>query len=265
MQQILSTILALISSIFGVSNLQNVNLTTPIPSSLVTNKYEVEFNQNKYSIYLQKITEPKNLSLIPNFSEKLDSSEIMKNNNCKYGINGGFYTHENKPLGLFFSNNQFIQDTVHQNVLFNGYFSKTYENKLNINTKIPAFEKSDTDNQYQFAFQSGPYFTPQTKLNINNDESARRMLVGESDKEEFYFLAITTLENTHSGPLLADLPQIIFLLNSQLNAKPALPAGRRYTLNALLNLDGGSASAFYSDTGIQLSELTPIGSFLCGK
>ncbi len=252
MQQFFSTILAFILAIFGVSNSPNVNIPSSAPSPIVTNKFEIEFNQNKYFIYLQKITDPKNLSLISNFSEKTSSSEIMKIHNCSYGINGGFYTPDNKALGLFI-----IEDMLYgyksTSTLVNGYIFKGRSGKLYISSS-----PDEENDPAVFIMQSGPYFTPSTKLKIIDDQPARRMLVGKTDNDDFYFLTITTFDNTLSGPLLGDLPQIISVLNSQLNA-------RRYTLNALLNLDGGSASAFYSDTGTQLSELTPIGSFLCGR
>ncbi len=251
MQQIISSILAFIFSIFGIPNVINVNTLSPFPSPLIANKYEVEFNRNKYSVYMQKVFNPANLVLVPNFTDKLTSSEIMKKNNCKYGINGGFYTKDNKPLGLFLTDGKSINDIPHVSDLLNGYIY--LDKQLTINNQQPA-----QLNNLIFLFQSGPYFTPNTKLNIIDDQPARRILVGESDKEEFYFLAITSFDNVHSGPLLADVPKIISKLNNQRDAI-------RYTLDALLNLDGGSASAFYSDIDTQLSELTPIGSFLCGK
>ncbi len=92
--------------------------------------------------------------------------------------------------------------------------------------------------------------TPTTIIRIQNDELTRRMLVARSG-DQWYFLAITDQDNTFNGPLLSDVPKI-------LGKVPIV-------IDEALNLDGGSASAFYSAHGARLGELTPIGSFFCGK
>lgn len=185
----------------------------------------------------------------------------MEQNNCRYGINGGFYTTDDKPLGLFRSHGETLSKQIESSLL-TGVFYQTADNSLFIDTTTfargPLANGARTDS-LSFALQSGPYFTTESGLKIKDDEYARRMLVAQDAQGDFSFIAITEQENTHSGPLLADLPNIIKELNSiNLNAIP-------YTLNAILNLDGGSASAFYSQNGTKLMEITPIGSLLCGK
>ncbi|MEK7165633.1 MAG: phosphodiester glycosidase family protein [Patescibacteria group bacterium] len=222
----------------------------PDPSPLKLN-----YNNRDYAVYLQKI-EPDKVILIPNFTEKKSAATLMKEFKCKYGVNGGFYTPDHKPLGVFHAG-EFDQRKSHNESLFNGYVHKPAGGSLHIGSEyIPNFR----DISIEFIFQSGPLFTPQTKLKMQNDELARRMLIGKTGQEEYFFLAVTEAGNVNSGPYLADLPQILTLFN---NSQPASPAGKQLT--TLLNLDGGSASAFRDDVGVTLGELTPIGSFLCGR
>lgn len=174
----------------------------------------------------------------------------MQQNDCTYGVNAGFYTTDHKPLGIFISDKQSLQTNIHANALFNGFIYKTKTGKIEITDNQP-------DASIDWIFQSGPLFTPDRKLTIKDDESARRILVGKTDLGDFYFLAITETNNTNSGPLLADLPEIIQLFNKLTTTHPPL--------TTILNLDGGSASAFYGTGGTKLQELVLVGSFLCGK
>ena len=213
--------------------------STPAPKQnenqvLATPNARVVIDNRTYFVYWREIE--KNLTLIPNFERKIASSRLM--DNCTYGANGGFYTEDFKPIGLFISDGALLSTAI-GNATFNGYFVKTDHFSL---TRQPP-----TDS-VEFAVQSGPYVTPKSRLNIKNDTYARRVLVGRSGNT-WRFLAITEKENTFSGPILADLPTLLGDLN----------------IDEALNLDGGSASAFYSESGVRLGELTPIGSFFCGK
>ena len=223
-----------------------------------TPDHVITFNQNRYAVYLQKIN-PANLTLIPNFDEKKTSRELIQENNCKAAVNGGFYTQDNKPLGLFITNGKQIQPINEESTLLTGFFYKTIDDSLFIATTTfargPLFN-GVTTSSLSFALQSGPLFTPQTTLKIKDDEYARRILVGQDENNDFYFIAITEIENIHSGPLLGDVPQIITAVNRQLQTA-------NYEL--LLNLDGGSASAFIDEKERNLSELVSVGSFLCAK
>lgn len=193
-----------------------------------------------YSVYWQNIN-ANNLSLIPNFDEKKSATTIIEENNCIYGVNGGFYSQEYTPLGLFVANGEELSN-VRTNRTLNGFFVKD-DGGLWISTQPPT-------NDVVFALQSGPYMTPTTMIRIQNDELTRRILVARSG-DQWYFLAITDQDNTFNGPFLSDVPDIL----------EKLPID----VSGALNLDGGSASAFYSESGTRLGELTPVGSFFCGK
>lgn len=241
-------------------------LPTPFPTAQTTSDATtVTYKNTDYNIYMQKIADTRRLTLIPNFNERKSSGAIMEEYGCRYGANAGFYTAEGKPLGLFFTDGNLINSKVHTSQLFNGFVFGNSRGLFDIRSSVPKSKENSLD----FYFQSGPLFTPETKLTIRSDERARRILIGKTNQGMFYFLALVEVDNVNSGPLLADLPAIIHRYNeTQLttnNLSSEAGSGSAGQLTTLLNLDGGSASAFYSQDGVQISELTPIGSFLCGK
>ena len=206
--------------------------------------YLLHIANSDFLAVTQKIA-PAGLTLLTNFNKQLNTTELMSNNHCRYGTSAGFYTKNSQPLGIFYTNGQFISKTVHDQSLFNGFLYKTTEGQLVLSRTVPNFEQLD------FLFQSGPLFTPDQKLTIVGDEMARRIIIGETTAHEWYFIALTQPDNGNSGPYLADIPELI----TQLPQK----------FMQLLNLDGGAASAFYGVDGTKRQELTPVGSFLCGQ
>jgi len=235
-------ILSLISGISGIKQNSNITFPSPVSSNqpIIQNIQIINFSDKSYSLYWQKIESSK-IKLIPNFSEKLTSQKIIQNNHCNYGANAGFYTTNNSPLGLFFANGKYINSEIHKSNFINGYLYKLTNQQIDIGNTLP-------NQELEFAFQSGPLFTPQTKLKIIDDKPARRILIGKN-ANDLYLLAITTANNPLDGPLLADVPLI--LTNSNIK------------FNQIINLDGGAASAYHAEE-VNLSELAPIGSFLCG-
>lgn len=233
---------------YFVTNLPKTNLfpvinTSPTPSANNSKGTIIEYDDKSYLIYLQKIEQPKNLKLIPNFSEKKTAKKIMQEDNCRFGANAGFYTQDAKPLGLYYVNGQYLNQNLHNVALFNGYVYQLTNGELHISNQLPTQD-------FEFAFQSGPRFMLDQKLNITIDEPDRRVLLGETEFNDFYFLALTETENSNSGPLLNDLPKL-------LQKAPVV-------FTQVINLDGGSASAFFQETGTKLQEIVPVGSFLCG-
>lgn len=221
---------------------QSIDQTIPPTMSIPPPNSEVTIQDHIYAIYWQLI-DPKGLTLVPNFTQKKTASQIMEENSCSYGANGGFYTTDYKPIGLFHIRNSQLSKATF-NTTLNEFFLKDSHGLLSISRNIPS---EDVD----FALQSGPYMTPSSVLSINNDSYDRRILVARTKNNSWYFLAITEKDNSFSGPKLSDVPLIL----------EKLPLD----IVEALNLDGGSASAFYSEKGIRFGELTPIGSFFCGK
>ncbi len=227
---------------------QPTSSTTSLPSSetemstkkVVPPDTTVTIGNRTLGIYSQPITS--SLILIPNFDEKKAASKILEEHTCQYGVNGGFYTKDYKPIGLFITNGQ-QHSAVTSDPTFNA-FLVNIDGKLSITRSVP-------DSTATFALQSGPYMTPTITLRLRNDSAERRMMVARTTDNHWYFIAMTEINNTFSGPNLADVPKIL----------GDLPID----VAEALNLDGGSASAFYSASGVHLGELTLIGSLLCGN
>jgi len=218
------------------------NSPSPVPKTQGT---EITHKDVSYTVYAQSV-DPTQLSLIPNFTERKTTQRIMSENNCKFGRNAGFYTPQQQPLGFFSTDgNAHAKSPTVRSGLLNGYVVKT-------NTALLITNQLPTQSTMQFGFQSGPLFTPEQKLTITNDEPDRRVLLGKTSDNEIFFIAIVAADNVHSGPLLADLPQI-FQAFSELGTQQFIQ---------LINLDGGSASAFYGEQA-KLQELVSVGSFLC--
>ncbi len=221
----------------------------PSPTSSTSQSYEIAYNNQKIAVGIIPIKNLQSLTLIPNFKEKLSTSQIMRRNDCKAGVNGGFYDENNNPLGLIVASGNVYNRSV-ESRLFNGYFHIDSNNLGKI-----SYEEPQTNSIW--AIQSGPMLIFDEKklpLNINNDEIARRMVVAEAINQEIIFLTFYDKESLFEGPLLSELPGIIKESESSLGIK----------IKVAMNLDGGSASAFWSDN-LRLEELAPVGSFFCVK
>ena len=78
------------------------------------------------------------------------------------------------------------------------------------------------------------------------------MLVATNEKGHVVFLVIYKKQSVFDGPHLKDLPTILDLFQQN----------KKIILKDVLNLDGGSASAFYTE-GFKLKEIKPLGSYFC--
>lgn len=253
LKNILLAILTFISSLFGIKNVDHyppaasTYITEP-PSTIASppqaqNVIEKNFENKDYLIYYTKIS-GKEIELIPNFSQKRTSSEIIKEARCKAAINGGFYSKEGEPLGLFIANGKVYAEAETENkTLLAGFFSLDDSGQAIISSIAP--EKSN------FAFQAGPLIINSNKLSTVDDKPSRRSVLAESLNGEIYTLEITDKEDQYSGPTLSDLPAILFSI-----IEP-------FQVNKALNLDGGSASVYLEESGFALSELQTIGSMIC--
>lgn len=195
-----------------------------------------------------KVENLDNLFLFPNFDEKLELEEIINKYGCLSLINAGFYDENNSPIGLFLTEEKLLSKFA-TNATFNGYFSLTKSGKISIGFYYP-------DEPLRIGLQSGPMLIHDgvvRKLKLKNDEPARRMVAVLTEEEKLYFIAFYKKESVFQGPYLADLAEMVSELENEIGP-----------IKEAINLDGGTASAFYSN-GIKLSELTPIGSFFCLK
>lgn len=187
------------------------------------------------------------LTLKPNFKNGLPSEELMNKYDCKYGVNGGFYTEDNKPLGFLRLSDEIISP-VKNSRLFNGFIQLT-QNNLTISDAVSSASGT--------MLQTGPMLIQNNiveSLIIKNDKFARRMVMGKDRLDKPVFLAVFDPDADLSGPYLADLPKIIKEISERENLG----------ITAAVNLDGGRASAFYG-SGKILKEFDPVGSWWCVK
>lgn len=218
---------------------------TPIPQTLNTLP-TVSFKGNTFSYSFFRAP-GSSFILIPNFEDRQSFEAITTANGCTAAINGGFYQENNTPLGWFVAEGKTIASPI-QSTLFNAFLSIGREGAATIGQEASSA---------YFGLQAGPRLIenaePRT-LRILNDEAARRSVIATTSEGKTVLLSIFSAEQVFDGPLLADLPEIV----SRISAKQALG------IKNAMNLDGGSASAFYSGEA-RLGELTYVGSVLCVK
>jgi hypothetical protein len=223
---------------------------TPIPT-IIDTSHQLSLNNQNYRYYYYLIPQNSTLNLIPNFSSPRSASQIIKNH-CDFAINGGLYTQESKPVGLFYLNNQSLgQQITHQT--FNGFLTQNKNNILDVSSQ-DVFNNDLT--QYNFALQSGPFYnftTTYSSTDFVNHEFSRRHLIAKDSQNNFYFFSISLTDNAFDGPRLEDIPAFFNHFEIQKIAK----------FIQALNLDGGAASTFY-DGNYLVEEITPVGSILCG-
>lgn len=191
------------------------------------------------------IADPKDVTLIPNFTQKRTARALIDNNECSEIVNAGFYTKDNQPTGLFIANGKTIREHI-PNTFLNGYLVIDQNNTVSIRSSPP-------EAPVRIALQSGPILMRNGNplpLSIRDDEFARRVVVAVDRQGNVVFLAVYDPENPYEGPKLADLPTVLNEVRSRLDILDAI------------NLDGGSASTFIRDD-LSLEELTSVGSFFC--
>jgi hypothetical protein len=221
---------------------------TPTTTNLPTapNKKEITFANKTYAFAYFTVSDLTKLILVPNFKEKLSSLDIMTTHACTSGVNGGFYNTENEPLGGFMANGIMLKKPV-RNRLIDGF--------LWVKGANASISLSNPPDDAKFFLQTGPLFMVNggvTKISIANDEYKRRMVAGITKEGILLFLVLYNPDSVYEGPLLSDMPAIMTLLDKQTS----------FVLKDIVNLDGGSASAFVSKE-ITLQEFSPVGSFLC--
>lgn len=189
------------------------------------------------------------VTLIPNFSEKKITADIVSESQCKNAINASFYSENYQPIGLFVKAGEEVS-RFKSNNLFNGIFSI---NKL----ETPRITREVPRDPLDIAIQSGPLIMENDKLNeysSETDKNARRMLALVTGENKIIFATVYDPEAVFNGPKLSELSGIISLFEERLGQNVA----------DAINLDGGSASSFYSDS-VTLKEISPVGSLFCIK
>lgn len=228
-------------------NISNTEIAYPISPTKTTNSpMTIETKNLKYA-YDYIITKPRDITLIPNFREKLTTNEIIKTYNCQKAVNGGFYKENNTPLGLFISNSHILNEALESN-FFNAFFWIDNKGQATISISRPQEDMP-------IAMQSGPLLYDNGKpvpISIAEDEPARRNVLALTKEQEVIFITFFDSEQTLYGPYLSITPELIQSIDEKYG----------FSIEKAMNLDGGSASAFITE-GQKLYELVTVGSLFC--
>jgi len=224
--------------------------TTVIPTDAInrdeSSNYPLTISDTEYAFTLTTAY-PQDVLLIPNYEKKQTVNEMIDLYKCSDAINGGFYDTNYSPLGLVISSDPDYSHTTIPNDLFNGFFIISPTDKA----KISQSDSGDA----RIALQSGPILVENHEariLRMRTDEYARRSVIAVTDDDNVLFISIFHEKNESNGPLLAEMPSLVMKIARQM----------QIPLVSALNLDGGSASTYYSD-GIFLTPTTPVGSLFC--
>lgn len=210
---------------------------------------EIEYQGQTFKAYYLKVAYAGDITLIPNFSEALSSSEIRKANNCKAVISGGFYTPEGNPTGLFVSQGETTKNFLNSSLANAVYSINDFE--------TPRITGEPPRDHLRVGLQAGPLLIENSfvrDLRLIRDEQARRIVVGVTGDNETVFLVFYDPESSFMGPTLESLPELLNLFQKETNIE----------LADAMNLDGGAHSAFLSQEA-NLSEASSVGSFFCVK
>lgn len=231
----------------------NKEPTTEVTKAIVKDKIQktlLRTTDGSYTVLIRKLQENEDTTLIPNFKEALGSAEVLSSNRCDFIINGGFYTKENSPLGLFFLKEKTFAGYLESNFL-NGSITKNRKGDFALSSGRPS-----TTEGLEFALQSGPYFTLKDGIEPKfENEKARRSLIAQDSKGKIYFLAVYDSSDTFSGPDLNQLKKVLSGISDNNNLE----------LVSAVNLDGGSTLAFLQNGEGSIPEIKKSGSFFCIK
>ncbi|MFC1627117.1 phosphodiester glycosidase family protein [Patescibacteria group bacterium] len=228
--------------------------SSPLPASSpqpnITHLMTKIFYQNQTYYYdYFPVNDLAKLTLHPNYQQQLDTQALIKKHQCQNLINAGFYGQSNQPLGLFIANSKLISKQI-KSSLFNGFLIMTGSDPV-----IPQISATFTSFNPRIALQSGPllYLDSQPLLlSIKSDEPRRRSIAFINQDDQLFFLIITGQDSSFSGPLLSNTPQVLKTISQNINQP----------IKSAINLDGGSASSFYT-SDLHLKEFSFIGSFFC--
>lgn len=248
---IITMIASLFTGIFGGGNStggqpQNVRGTLT-SNQQKASSVDLEYEQGLLRAVYTEVKDNSKISLHLNLSDKDTANQVYEARECDVLVNGGFYSKEGEPIGLFVTDGKTIS-SFQQNSLFNGILGVNKEGQAQITAKA---------GDYKEAVQTGPVLVKDgtyKELSIKNDEPERRMVAVITNENKLLFLSFYNPASYYMGPNLEDVPGLLksFENETGIGVKDAI------------NLDGGTASALYSE-GISLTELRPVGSFFCAR
>lgn len=185
----------------------NVGLVNPWSHIHV---FRVHLNQNELRVVTAQSLNKKNAS----------ASEFATLSNSLIAINGGFFTHEFKPLGLRISNYKSLNPL--KPISWWGIF---YTEKTK--AYLRSIKNFKADNKINFAIQSGP------RLLVNGHET--RLKPGYAQR--------TALGITAKGNVILLVTENLAMTTKELAKLMRAPP---LSCQDALNLDGGSSSQVYA-------------------
>lgn len=206
----------------------------------------IQFQDQTYHYAYVVIDDLSRLKLLPNHDSRISSEAIIQANHCQILVNAGFYDQTDQPLGWLVSQGKTLSKPIPSS-LFNGFLSLA-AGQAGISAVMP-------ETKVDFGLQSGPLLILNQKpllLKIQNDQPRRRVVAALTGSNQLIFLVLAGSDSTYSGPMLADTPALVAKLGKTINQ----------SFVSSLNLDGGSASAFYTGS-LYLKEYSYVGSFFC--
>lgn len=251
------TLAFLVAIISGVGWYKFVGNAEPTPFSKVLsaspepdqNTLEVSFNNKNFKVAWFLVEDSSKIKLISNLTNSISAKEARETLKCKFLASAGFYTKDSNHLGIFISEGEQISPRI-KSELFDSFFTINYFDTPRISRALPK-------DPLRVALQSGPMLienADRLSLSIKNDKPSRRIVAAVTGENKAVFIAIYVKESVFSGPMLADLPRIVDLISKDVNLGIA----------DAINLDGGSASAFFNGN-TSLSEISPVGGFFCSE
>ena len=246
---IITMIASFFAGVFGSSSPIKQN-SSEVKGVLVSNQssarqLELDYNGSKLGVVFHAVSDPSRLSLFLNLDEKKTAVSVNSELGCKVLVNGGFYNKEGKPIGLFVAGGKTLSNWQ-ENSLFNGILGVTKDGKAQVSLETRGFVN---------AVQAGPILVKDgisRELNIKNDEPERRVVGIVTNQGALVFLSFYNTASYYLGPNLEDLPGLLKSFERETGTQ----------IRDAINLDGGTASAFYRE-GVSLTELRPIGSYFC--
>src|SRR3990167_3016535 len=111
----------------------------PSPTPLTVPNGEVIetiFNNTDYQLLVIPIKTKDSILLIPNFANGKNAESLVKKNNCRSAINGGFYREDGNPLGLFYSQGEISGKQI-QSQLISGFLWQDLNGSRNFGRQLP--------------------------------------------------------------------------------------------------------------------------------
>lgn len=210
---------------------------------------EIEIGGRKFLAFYLSVPDASDITLIPNFDQAKTASDLFDSQKCGAVVSGGFYTPGGFPTGLFISEGETLKKYASSSLLNGLYSINDFE--------TPRISKGVPRDHLRVALQAGPMLIENSftqNLNLIRDEEARRVVVGVTGENKTVFVVFYNPESAFMGPKLDDMPQALQLFGEK----------TEIILADAMNLDGGSASAFYTSE-VKLSEASFVSSFFCVK